>query len=179
MVWPRLLVNKQRIPLGVRATLTVFSVVWLPLRVHRRGAFGMKASGAVRSLHALLLGLGGWFVGVLVALTLLPTVPVTDEVLALVSIAIPIALAIHWASMPGAQSQRSSLARFVATLVGAIVGGWLAFNVISTPLASLLAIVGATAGANLVVLGLDIRRDHAAREPAIAVTAPAPAEASA
>ncbi len=74
-----------KIVLGVMlafAALTVLSLLWMPLRVRRQGAFGRKAGGALRSFYALLLGLGGWFVGVLIALTALPTAPIDDELLA-------------------------------------------------------------------------------------------------
>ena len=57
--------------------------------------FGRKASVAVRSLLPLLLGFGGWCLGVLIVLVALPTVPITDELLAVVSIAPPVALAVY------------------------------------------------------------------------------------
>jgi hypothetical protein len=137
------------------AALTLLTLVWMPLRVHLRGPYGPKASAALRSVYVLLLGLGGWFAGVLVALTALPTVPLQDETLALVSIAIPVALGIHFASAQG-------LARLAATTVGAVIGAWLGFHVSSAGfdlMAPLFAIVGATACANLVVLALDVVRD--------------------
>ena len=52
-----------KITLGVMlglAALTVLSLLWMPLRVRLHGAYGRKGSGALRSLYALLLGLGGW-----------------------------------------------------------------------------------------------------------------------
>jgi hypothetical protein len=137
------------------AALTLLTLVWMPLRVHLRGPYGPKASAALRSVYVLLLGLGGWFAGVLVALTALPTVPLQDETLALVSIAIPVALGIHFASAQG-------LARLAATTVGAVIGAWLGLHVSSAGfdlMAPLFAIVGATACANLVVLALDVVRD--------------------
>ena len=79
------------------AALTVLSLLWMPLRLRRRGAFGRKASGALRSLYALLLGLGGWFVGVLIVLTALPTVPLDDELLGALSVGLPIGLASYFA----------------------------------------------------------------------------------
>ncbi len=57
------------------ALLAAFSLLWMARRVHTRGAFGPKASVALRSLYLLVLGLGGWFLGALVVLTILPTVP--------------------------------------------------------------------------------------------------------
>ena len=162
------------------AALTVLSLLWMPLRVRRRGAFGRKASGTLRSLYALLLGLGGWFLGALIALTALPTVPITDEVLVLVSVAIPTGVGIYWAAR--SDSGRTSTARFAATMVSAVIGAWLGLNVTSAAFglfAPLLAIVTATAGANLIVLALDIRRERAAAEPAAAATPRAITEASA
>ena len=159
-----------KIVLGVMlglAALTVLSLLWMPLRVRRRGPFGLKASAALRSLYALLLGLGGWFVGLLVVLTALPTASLLDEVLALVSIGIPIALGTYWASTPGEGPRRSRIACFAATMAGAVVGAWLGFNVTSAAvgvLAPVLAIVGATVGANLTLVVLDIARDRRVRD---------------
>jgi hypothetical protein len=92
---------------------------------------------------------------VLIALTALPAVPVQDETLALVSIAIPVALGICFASSQG-------IVRLASTVVGAVIGAWLGLHVTSGGFgltARLFAIVGATAGANLIVLVLDILRD--------------------
>jgi pimeloyl-ACP methyl ester carboxylesterase len=151
-----------KILLGVMlglAALTVLSLLWMALRVRRRGAFGRKAGATLRSLYPIVLGLGGWCLGVLIVLTALPTVPLVDEVLAVVSIGIPIGLGTYWASAGGEGSRRSSSARFGATVVGALVGAWLGFNVTSAAFglfAPLLAIVGATAGANLTLILLDM-----------------------
>ena len=52
--------------------------------------------------------------------------------------------------------------RLAATVVGAVIGAWLGLHVTSAGfglMAPLVAIVGATAGANLIVLVLDILRD--------------------
>jgi pimeloyl-ACP methyl ester carboxylesterase len=157
------------------AALALLSLLWLPLRLRRRGAFGTKSSGALRSLYAVLLGLGGWFVGALIVLTAWPTLPLDDEVLALVSVGIPVGLGIYWASARPADPERSRIARFVATAVGAIIGAWLGYNVSSGLFALVTAILGAVAGANLIVLGLDVWRDRAAREPAEAVADAMPA----
>jgi pimeloyl-ACP methyl ester carboxylesterase len=149
------------------AALTVLSLLWMPLRVRRRGAFGRKGSMTLRSLYALVLGLGGWFLGVLIALTALPSVPLTDEVLVLVSVAIPTGLGIYWAAARSDGSKSPSTARFAAILVGAVIGAWLGFNVTSAAfgvVAPFLAIVGATAGANLTLLALDIAWDRQVRD---------------
>jgi len=177
--------NIARIVLGSMlglAALTLLSLVWMPVRVLRRGPFGRKSSRALRSLYVPLLGFGGWFTGVLVVLTAFPTVPLRDELLALVSIGTPIALGTYWASVRADGSLNGAIARFVATIAGAFAGAWLGFHVTSGGFglaAPLFAIIGATAGANLVVLALDIQRDRAARAAAMAVKYTVVAEATA
>jgi hypothetical protein len=79
--------------LGLGA-LTVLSLLWMSVRLGRRASFGRKGSAAARSLYALLLGIGGWCLGALVVLTALPTVPVDDQVLAVISVGLPVALAV-------------------------------------------------------------------------------------
>ncbi len=59
--------------------LTVLSLLWMARRVRRRGAFGRKASATLRSLYPIVLGLGGWFLGVLLVLTTMPGVPLDDD----------------------------------------------------------------------------------------------------
>jgi hypothetical protein len=77
------------------AALLVLSVVWFARRLRSGTTFGRKTSVAVRSLFPLLLGFGRWCLGVLIALVALPTVPITNATLALVSIAPPVALAAY------------------------------------------------------------------------------------
>lgn len=45
-----------------------------PLRVRWRGAFGRKASATLRWLYPIVLGLGEWFLGVLIVITTMPSV---------------------------------------------------------------------------------------------------------
>jgi len=149
------------------AALSVLSLLWMSLRVRRRGAFGRKASGALRSLYALLLGLGGWFVGVLIVLTALPSVPLQDELLAAFSAGAPIGLGTYLAWVNRDWSARTKATGFAAAAGGALVGAWLGFNVTSAAfglLAPLLAIVGAAIGGNLLLLGLDIAWDRQMRD---------------
>ena len=82
------------------------------------------------------------------------------------SIGIPIGLGIYWASARPTDPERIRIVRFVATVVGAVIGAWLGYHVSSGLFALVTAILGAVAGANLIVLGLDVWRDRAAREPA-------------
>lgn len=66
-------------------------------RVHKRGRFGRKSSATLRSLYPIVLGLGGWFLGVLVVITTLPGVPLDHELLAVLSVGLPIGLGIYFA----------------------------------------------------------------------------------
>ena len=146
------------------AALTALSMLWLPLRLRRRGSFGRTASGAIRSLSPLLFGLGGWFLGVLVVLMALPTVPITDELLVALSAGLPTGLGIYHAWANRDWSARTKTIGFAAAAGGALVGAWLGFNVTSGLFAPLLAIVGAAVGANLTVLALDIAWDRQVRD---------------
>jgi RND superfamily putative drug exporter len=104
-----------------------------------------------------LLGLGGLFLGVLIALTALPTVPPTDELLAVLSVGVPVGLGIYFSSLNRGWSG------FAVATGGALIGAWLGFNVTSAAFgvaAPLLAIVGAVVGANVTVLARDMARDR-------------------
>ena len=158
------------------AGLVVLSLLWLAGRLHRGAMFGRKGSVAVRSLLPLVLGFGGWCLGVLIVLVALPTVPVTDELLAVVSIAPPVALAVYagW-FRPAALS---SVAAFAA-LSAAALGAWLGYQVPHGPgLGAVTAVVGATLAANLGLIALDIssaRAEPAVPDSACAKALPAPA----
>lgn len=144
--------------------LTVFSLLWMPLRVRRRGAYGRKASASLRSAYPLVLGLGGWFIGVLIVLTALPTVPLDDELLAALSIGLPIGLGIYVAWVNRDWSARTKATGFAAAAGGALVGAWLGFNAVEGLFAVVTTIVGAAVGANLILLALDIAWDRQARD---------------
>ena len=138
------------------AILTVLSLLLMARRVRRRGGFGRKAGALLRSLYPLVLGLGGWLLGVLVVLTTMPGVPLDDELLAVLSAGVPIGLGIYWAWVRGDWSATAKTAGFVAALAGALVGGWLGFNTTAGLLGLATTIVGATAGANLLLIVLDL-----------------------
>jgi hypothetical protein len=162
------------------AALTVLSLVWMSLRV-RRGRFGRKSSGALRSLYALVLGLGGWFSGVLIVLIALPTVPLRDELLGSLSAGVPIGLGLYFAWVNRDWSARTKATGFAVAVVGALVGAWLGFNVTSAAFglfAPLLAIVGAAVGGNLLLLALDIAWDRQVRDRFAAAKANETLEAS-
>ena len=104
----------------------------------------------------------------------LPTVPLDSELLAGLSIGIPIGLGIYWAWVRRDWPAKTKSIGFAAALAGALVGAWLGFDATAGLLGVVTAIVGAAVGANLIVLVLDIARDRPERAAATA-TSPTPA----
>jgi uncharacterized membrane protein YdfJ with MMPL/SSD domain/pimeloyl-ACP methyl ester carboxylesterase len=149
------------------ALLTVVSLLWMAVRVRRRGALGRKSSVAVRSLYAPVLGLGGLFLGILIVLTALPTVPMTDELVAAFAAGVPVGLAIYLAWVRREWAVRTRTIGFVVVVGGALLGAWLGFNVTAAAfgaIAPLLAVIGAVVGGNLLIMALDIAWDRQARD---------------
>jgi hypothetical protein len=150
------------------ALLTVLSLLWMAVRARKRGRYGRKSGAVLRSVYPGVLGLGGWFLGALVVITTLPGVPLDDELLAVLSVGLPIGLAIYYAWVDRDRSARVRTAGIVAATAGALIGAWLGFHATTDLLALVTAIVGAVAGANLILLVLDIARDRSARDLAAA-----------
>ena len=144
------------------AALTALSLLLMARRVRRRGGFGRKASATLRSVYPIVLGLGGWFLGVLVVLTALPGVALTDERLATLSVGIPVGLGIYLAWVNRDWAAATKITGFAAAAGGALAGAWLAFHAADVPVALLAAIVGAVVGGNLTLLALDIAWDRQA-----------------
>ena len=133
-------------------------------RVHKRGRFGRKSSATLRSVYPIVLGLGGWFLGVLVVLTTMSGVALDDPRLAVLSIGSPIALGLYFAWVNRDWSGRMKRMGFFAAAAGAFAGAWLGFNVIEGLPALFTSIAGATAVGNLFLLSLDIVWDRRARD---------------
>jgi pimeloyl-ACP methyl ester carboxylesterase len=144
------------------AVLTVLSLLWMAVR--RRPQSGRKASGILRSVYAIVLGLGGWFAGVLLVMTTMPSTPLDDEWLATLSVGLPVGLGIYFAWVNRGWSIRAKSAGFALAVGGALAGAWLGFHSTTDLLALITAIAGAVAGANLTLIVRDIRADRRARE---------------
>ena len=142
------------------ALLAVLSLLWMAWRSQARGRFGRKTSAVLRALYAIVLGLGGWFMGVLIVLTTMPGVPLDDELLVVFSVSVPVGLGIYFAWVNRDWSGRTRSSGFAAAAAGALVGAWLGFNATEGLVALLTTIVGAVAGANLILLALDIWWDR-------------------
>jgi hypothetical protein len=146
------------------AVLTVVSLLLMWWRLRRRGRFGRTASAVLRSVYPLILGLGGWFLGVLIVLTTSSTIPIEDQLLAVVSIGVPIGLGIYLAWVNRDRQSNANTIGFAVAVGGGLVGAWLGFNAASGLISLITAIVGATVGANLILLALDISWDRQARD---------------
>jgi pimeloyl-ACP methyl ester carboxylesterase len=146
------------------AALTVLSILWMAVR--RRPRFGRKTSPVLRSLYAIVLGLGGWFAGVLLVITTMPGTPLDDPWLATISVGLPVGLGVYYAWLDRGWPARTKLTGFVAGIGGALLGAWLGFHAGTDLLALVTAILGAIAGANLALVVLDVVRERRAVEPA-------------
>jgi pimeloyl-ACP methyl ester carboxylesterase len=158
------------------AIVVVVSLLWMAHRVRKRGRIGPKAGAILRSVYPIVLGLGGWFLGLLVVLAFMPGVPLDSSLLATLSIGGPIGLGIYLAWARQDRPDRTTKWGFAAAMGGAFVGASLGFRAGTDLLALITAIVGAAAGSNLAVILLDIgeaRRRVPVPRPAVRVEAPA------
>ena len=138
------------------AALTVLSLLWMALRVRRRGGYGRKSSAVLRSVYPVVLGVGGWLLGVIVVLTTMPGVALDDELLAMLSVGLPIGLGISLAWVQRDRPVRSNAVGLAAGVAGGLAGAWLGFHAVADLAALLTAVVGAIAGANLLLVVLDL-----------------------
>jgi pimeloyl-ACP methyl ester carboxylesterase len=145
------------------AGAALLSLLLLALRMWWCGAFGTKASAVLRSVLPVVLGLGGWFFGVLVMLVVWPSVPVDDERLAVLAIGLPIGagIALAWLNPSDRRAHRAG--GVALAFGGALVGAWLGFHAVGGVLAVLTTIAGAAAAANLALIGLDCSSTRAKR----------------
>jgi pimeloyl-ACP methyl ester carboxylesterase len=146
------------------AALTVLSLVWMPLRLRRRKRFGGKTSALLRSVYAVVLGLGGWFAGILLVITTMPGTPLDDPLLAVLSVGVPVGLGLYWAWLDRGLPASMKLEGFALGVVGALVGAWLGFRAGTDLLALITSIVGAIAGGNLGLVLLDVAGGRGAAE---------------
>jgi pimeloyl-ACP methyl ester carboxylesterase len=136
--------------------LAAAMLAWAALRVRRRGAAGRKTSLALRSVLAFFAGLGGWFAGVLTALTFWATVPVGSESLAIVSAGVPVALVLYLAWTRRDAGRAAKASGLLAASGGALIGGWYGFTVMPGFLGLFATIIGAVAAGNIALIGLGL-----------------------
>ena len=144
--------------------LALLAVIWLvvlAIRIRRRGGTGRKTGAWIRSAGPIVFGLGGWFLGALLVLRFWPTRPLDDQLLAVVSIAVPIWLGVYagWVRSDTPKTMRAK--GIGAAGVGALVGAVLGFHAASGLIALITTIIGAAVVSNLSLLVLDIRTERA------------------
>ena len=159
--------------LGTLVGLALVAVIWLvvlAIRIRRRGGTGRKTGAWIRSAGPIVFGLGGWFLGALLVLRFWPSRPLDDQLLAVVSIAVPIWLGVYagWVRTDTPKAMRAK--GIGAAGVGAVVGAALGFHVISGLMALITTIIGAAVVSNLSLLVLDIWTERAARRGTAAPT---------
>ena len=146
------------------ALLAVIWLVVLAIRIRRRGGTGRKTGAWIRSAGPIVFGLGGWFLGALLILRfwLWPSGPLDDQLLAVVSIAVPIWLGVYagWVRTDTPKAMRAK--GIGAAGVGAVVGAVFGFHVTSGGIALITTIIGAAVLSNLSLLVLDIWTERAA-----------------
>ncbi len=151
--------------LGFMIGFALLAVIWLvvlAIRIRRRGGTGRKTGAWIRSGGPIVFGLGGWFLGALLVLRFWPSRPLDDQLLAVVSIAVPIWLGVYagWVHIDTPKAMRAK--GIGAAGVGALVGAALGFHVTSGLMALITTIIGAAAVSNLSLLVLDIWTERAA-----------------
>jgi hypothetical protein len=149
------------------AALAVLSLLWMAGRVHFFGRYGRKSSATLRSVYPVVLGLGGWFLGVIVVVTTMPGTALDDGRLAALSVSVPIGLGLYFAWMNREWAGRVKALGFAAALAGAVLGGWFGFHVTEGLLALFTNIAGAIAGGNLALIGVDVARERHARRATV------------
>ena len=142
--------------------LAVIWLVVLAIRIRRRGGTGRKTGVWIRSAGPIVFGLGGWFLGALLVLRFWPSLPLDDELLAVVSIAAPIWLGVYagWVRTDTPKAMRAK--GIGAAGGGAVVGAALGFHVTGGLMAWITTIIGAAVVSNLSLLVLDIWTERAA-----------------
>ena len=151
--------------LGFMIGFALLAVIWLvvlAIRIRRRGGTGPKTGVWIRSAGPIVFGLGGWFLGALLVLRFSPSRPLDDQLLAVVSIAVPIWLGVYagWVRFDTPRAMRTRGTGVAG--VGAVVGAVLGFHVTSGLMALLTTIIGAAVVSNLSLLVLDIWTERAA-----------------
>jgi len=88
----------------------------------------------------------------------MPSVPLDDELPAVLSIGVPVALCVYLAWVRRDRPADSTWIGLAAAAAGALIGAWLGFHAATDLLALVTAIAGAVAGANLTLILLDMSR---------------------
>ena len=153
--------------LATMVSVALVALIWLvvlAIRIRRQGGTGRKTGAWIRSAGPIVFGLGGWFLGALLILRfwLWPSQPLDDQLLAVVSTALPIWLGVYagWVRTDTPKAMRPK--GIGAAGAGALVGAVLGYHVTGGLMALITTIIGAAVVSNLSLLVLDIRTERAA-----------------
>ena len=148
-----------KILLGVAlgcAALALLLLGAMARHARRRGGFRLRSGAWLRVLTPLPLGVGGWFLAVLLVWTVRPQFFVGSAAVAVPSVGLAVGLGAYAAWTRRERSAWNRRAGLAAAVGGALLGATLGFGA-AADLASLLTtIVGAAAAANLALVALDV-----------------------
>jgi hypothetical protein len=136
-------------------TVAVMLLLWMASRVIRVGGFGRRTSIALRTLSPLPLGLGGWFLAVLLVMIVWPAIFLGSQALAVISMGIPIGLGVYLAWV----SRDAQYVGLPTAIAAALIGAWAGFNATGGLTVIVTTLVGAGVAANLALIVLDIAWD--------------------
>lgn len=152
--------------LGGGALIALVLLGGLVRRVRRRGGLGPRAGVLVRVLAPLPLGLGGWFLAVLIMWIGWPRMFIGSPLLAVPPMGLAIGLGTYLAWTRSDRSPQVRRQGLVAALLGSLLGAWFGFGAVDGVVSALTSVVGSTVTANLALLALDIRRGRRAARQA-------------
>jgi hypothetical protein len=138
------------------AVVTILGLLSIWYRVRTRGSLGRSTGIAVRTVGAVLLGLGGWFLGALVVMSTLPAVPLNDPLMAAVSVGLPVALGVYGGWVRRDMAEQLKWTSFGMALAAGLLGAWLGYHAVDGLLALGSTIVGGVVGANLLLVLADV-----------------------
>ncbi|MCC7076927.1 MAG: alpha/beta fold hydrolase [Acidimicrobiia bacterium] len=156
------------------ALVMIVSLLWMARRVRTRGGFGPKGGAVLRSVYPVVLGLGGWCLGVLVTTSAMSWIPIDDSLFVALWAGVPIGLGIFLAWVGKDLASPAKTAGFAVATGASLVGAGLGFAVTDGFGAVFTGIVGAIACANLALILVDISRDRV-RHGTVAAASDAPA----
>lgn len=125
--------------------------------VWRRGGFGVVASALLRSLAAVVVGLGGWFLAILVVASWWPE-RFASAGLAVVASGVAVGLCVYLAWTRRDASPPVRYGGLAGAVAWGLAGAWLGGQAIEGMAGGLTAILGAVLAANLAVLVVDVGR---------------------
>jgi pimeloyl-ACP methyl ester carboxylesterase len=134
--------------------LAAATLAWAAFLVRRRGAAGRKTGLALRTAGGFVVGLGGWFLGALIALTFWTTVPLSSEPLAVASACPPVALVLYLAWTRRDAGRAARIRGLLAASAGALAGGWYGYTVMPGLTGLFATIIGAIAAGNVALIAL-------------------------